>query len=113
MKNKLFSIIGALLFVAAVVVGNFCDFKAANIVEVALAAFALLSVIIGTIKAQKDAGTFTWKTILILALAIIGGALVAVGGGSSNIFEELAGLAIAIISVIVGLVFKPAAKEIN
>lgn len=110
MKNKILAIIGALLFVAAVVVGNFCSFKAANIVELALAAFALVSVIISTIKAQKSAGVAIWKTILILVLTIAGAALVAVGGGSSNIFEEIAGLVVALISIIIGVT---ATKEIK
>lgn len=111
MKNKILAILGALLFVAAVAIGNFCDFKAANAVEIALAAFGLISVIISTIKAQKSAGVALWKTILIIVLCIVGAALVAIGGGSSNIFEQLAGLVVAIIGLIIGVVVKPITEK--
>lgn len=107
MKNKILAILGALLFVAAVAIGNFCEFKAANAVEIALAVFALVSVIVSTIKAQKAAGVSLWKTILIIVLVCVGAALVAIGGGSSNIFEQLAGLVVAIIALIIGVVVKP------
>jgi peptidoglycan/LPS O-acetylase OafA/YrhL len=111
MKNKIIAILGALLFVAAVVVGNFCDFAANTAVEIALAAFALVSVIISTVKQQKEKGVALWKTILIIVLVCVGATLVAIGGGTSNIFEELAGLVVAIIALIIGLVSKSTKTE--
>lgn len=111
MKNKIIAIIGALLFVAAVAVGNFCDFAANTAVEIALAAFALVSVIISTVKQQKEKGVALWKTILIIVLVCVGATLVAIGGGTSNIFEELAGLVVAIIALIIGLVSKTTKTE--
>lgn len=104
MKNKVFAIIGALLFVGAVVVANFADFAAANVVEIALAAFGLASVVISTIKAQKEKGVFSWKTILIIVLAVVAGVLVCIGGVTSNIFEQISGLVVALLAIITGLI---------
>ena len=41
MNNKIIAVIGALLFAAAVVVGNFVQVEAAVVIEIALASFAL------------------------------------------------------------------------
>lgn len=101
--NKVFGIVGALLFVGAVAVGCFCDFKGDVIVQLALSAFALASMIVSIIKKAKDEGTFSWKTVVVIVLAVVGGALCAVGGLQSNIFEAIAGAVVAIISIIFGV----------
>ena len=101
--NKVFGIIGSLLFVAAVVVGYFFNFPAADIVTVALAAFALAMTVVAVVKKQKEAGTFTWKTVVVIALAIIGAVLVALGGLAENTFELLAGAVVGILSIIFGV----------
>lgn len=102
--NKVFGIVGALFFVGAVVVGCFCDFAGSVIVEIALASFGLASVVISAVKKAKADGKLNWKTILVIVLAVIGGALCAVGGFQSNVFEALAGAVVAIIGIIFGLV---------
>lgn len=104
MKNKVFAIIGALLFVGAVVVANFADFAAATVIEIALAAFGLASVVISAIKTQKTKGAFSWKTILIIVLAVAAGVLVCIGGVTSNIFEQISGLVLALLAIITGLI---------
>lgn len=104
MKNKVFGIIGALIFVAAVLIGSFCEFKSADIVSIALAAFAFVSTIISIVKANKEAGTLTWKTILIIVLASVAGALVCVGGFTNSIFEQISGLVVALVAIIMGLI---------
>ena len=104
--NKVFGIVGAILFAAAVAVGCFCDFAGDMIVSLALSAFALASMIIGIVRKAKDEGKFDWKTILVIVLAVAGGALCAVGGYQGNIFEAIAGAVVAIISVIFGIFLK-------
>ena len=102
--NKIFGIVGAILFVASVAIGCFCDFAGSTVIEIALAAFGLASVIVATIKKAKEDGKFSWKTVVVIVLAAVGGALCAVGGFQSNVFEALAGAVVAIISVIFGIV---------
>ena len=101
--NKTFGIIGAVLFVAAVVIGYFCDFAGSAIVTLALSGFGVASLVISTIGKIKEEGKFTWKTIVVIVLALVGGALCAIGGFSDSIFEIISGAVIAILSVIFGL----------
>lgn len=104
MKSKVFGIIGSLLFVAAVVIGYFCKFESADIVAIALSAFALASTVVAVVKKyKKDGEKFNWKFILIIALTIIGAVLVAIGGLSDSIFATLAGAVIGILTIIFGV----------
>ena len=102
---KTWGIIGALFFVAAVTVGYFCNFDGAIIIEIGAAAFGLCSLVIGAIKSGKNKNVKTWKTILIVCFAVIGGVLCCIGGLSQNIFAELAGAALALLAVIFGVIF--------
>ena len=102
--NKVFGIIGSLLFVAAVIVGYFCKFESADIVAIALSAFALASTVVAVVKKYKKEGEkFNWKFILIIALTLVGAVLVAIGGLSDSIFTTLAGAVIGILTVIFGV----------
>ena len=103
MKNT-FGIIGAILFAIAVAVGYFCKFDAAGIIEIALAAFGLATIVISAIKKAKAEGNFSWKTIVVIVAAVIGGALCAVGGYESSIFKVIAGAVVAILAVIFSVV---------
>ena len=109
--NKVFGIIGSLLFVAAVVIGYFCKFESADIISIALSAFALATTIVAIVKKyKKDGEKFNWTYILIIALAIIGAVLVAVGGLSDSIFATLAGAVIGILTIIFGVLAVKADK---
>ena len=104
MKSKVFGIIGSLLFVAAVIVGYFCKFDSADVISVALAAFALASTVVSVVKKyEKEGEKFNWKFILIIVLTIIGAILCAIGGVSDSIFATLAGAVIGILTVIFGV----------
>ena len=109
--NKVFGIIGSLLFVASVIVGYFCKFESADIVTIALSAFALASTVVAVVKKYKKEGEkFNWKFILIIALTLVGAVLVAIGGLSDNIFATLAGAVIGILTVIFGVLAVKADK---
>ena len=101
--NKVFGIIGSLLFVASVVVGYFCKFDSADLVALALDAFALAAYIVAIVKKYKEAGSFSWKLIVVIVGVVVGAALVAVGGLSDSIFATLAGAVIGILTVIFGV----------
>ncbi len=102
--NKVFGIIGSLLFVASVIVGYFCKFESADIIAVALAAFALATTVVAVVKKYKKEGEkFNWKYVLVIALALVGAVLVAVGGLSDSIFATLAGAVIGILTIIFGV----------
>ena len=101
--NKIYGIIGSLLFVAAVVVGYFCKFDSADIVALALDAFALATTAVAIIKKYKEAGKFSWKLVVVIIATIIGAVFVAVGGLSNSVFATLAGAVIGILGIIFGV----------
>lgn len=101
--NKVFGIIGCLLFVASVVVGYFCKFDNADLVALALDAFALATLVVGVIKKYKEAGKFSWKLVVVIIGTIVGAAFVAIGGLSDNIFSTLAGAVVGILTIIFGV----------
>ena len=88
MNNKIIAVFGALLFAAAVVVGNFVQVEAAVVIEIALASFALCAVVISAVKQAKEKNAFSWKTVVVIALAVIGGVLCCIGGLQQAVFKE-------------------------
>ncbi len=102
--NKVFGIIGALLFVASVIVGYFCKFDNADLVAIGLDAFALASTVVAVVQKYKKDGRFSWKLILVIVCTIVGAVFVCIGGLSNNIFEILAGAVVGILAIIFGVV---------
>lgn len=103
--NKIIAVTGALLFAAAVAVGNFAQADAASVIEIALASFGLCAVIVSAVRQAKEKNAFSWKTVVVVALASAGGVLCCVGGLQQTVFEEISGLVLALLAVIFGLVF--------
>ena len=102
---KKWGIIGAIAFLAAVAVGFFCKFDAAVIIEIGVAAFGFTTIVTSAVSYAKKNNIKIWATVLIIALAAIGGVLCCIGGLSQNIFAELEGAALALLSVIFGVIF--------
>ena len=102
---KTWGIIGAIAFLVAVAVGFFCEVDAAVIIEIGAAAFGLCSLIIGAIKSGKTKNVKTWKTVLVICFAVIGGVLCCIGGLNQSIFAEISGAALALLAVIFGVIF--------
>ena len=107
---KKWGIIGAIAFLAAVAVGYFCNFDGSIIIEIGVAAFGLCGLVIGAIKSGKTKNVKTWKTVLIICFAVIGGVLCCIGGLSQNIFAEISGAALALLAVIFGMIYAHKAK---
>lgn len=105
MKSK-FGIIGCIIIVLSAIFGFFFDFAGADIVQIAIAAAGFASVIIGIVKDKKEKGQFTWKTVVVMVLASIGGILCVIGGCSQEIFKELIGGVLALLAIIFGKVIK-------
>lgn len=101
---KVFGIVGAVLFAVAVAIGYFGDFPGDSLVQIALAAFGLASIVIGNVKKAKDEGKFTWKTVVCIILAVAGGVLCAVGGLADSIFATVSGAVVALLAIIFGLI---------
>lgn len=101
--NKFFGVIGALLMVAAVCIAEFCTLKTADVIEIALAAFGLASIIIGVINKAKKESTFSWKTVVVIVLAVVAGVLCCIGGLNQSIFAEIAGAVLALLTIILGI----------
>ena len=102
---KKWGIIGALLFVGAVVFGYFCNFPAATIIEIAVAAFGFCAVVVAAIKGAKEKHIAVWKTIVIVVLASVGGVICCIGGLAQNIFAEISGAVLALLAVIFGMIY--------
>lgn len=102
--NK-WGIIGALFFVAAVIVGAIAKFDGAIVVELALAAFGFTSLVINAVSYGKKHNIKTWLTVSVIVLAAIGGVVCCIGGLSQNIFAEISGAALALLAVIFGIVY--------
>ena len=98
-------IIGALFFVAAVVIGAFLKFDGAIVVELACAAFGFTALVINAVSYGKKHNVKTWLTVLVIVLAAVGGVLCCLGGLAQNIFAELSGAALALVAVIFGVYY--------
>lgn len=103
MKKR--GIIRAIAFLAAVAIGYFCKFDAAIIIEIGVAAFGFAAIVTSAISYAKTNKIKTWVTVLIIALATIGGVLCCIGGMTQTIFAEISGAALALLAVIFGLVY--------
>lgn len=106
---KTWGIVGSILFALAVAFGYFFGFDGATVIEIAIAAFGLTAIIVGAVKAQKEKSNFSlWKTVIVIALASIGGVLVCLGGLQQSIFQTISGAVLALLAVILGIYY---AKE--
>ena len=105
MKNKIIGVGGMLLFAAAIVTAKFVSVPIATVIEIALAAFGLTAVIVSAVRTAKAKNKFSWKTVVIIVLAVIGGVLCCIGGLSQNIFETVSGAILAVLTVIFGVLF--------
>ena len=101
---KKWGIIGALAFLAAVAVGFFCKFDAAVIIEIGVAAFGFTAIVTSAVSYAKKNNKI-WATVLIIALAAIGGVLCCIGGLNQSIFAEISGAALALLAVIFGMIY--------
>ena len=107
---KKWGIIGAVSFLAAVAVGFFCNYDAAVIIEIGVAAFGFTAIVTSAVSYAKKNNVKIWATVLIIALAAIGGVLCCIGGLSQNIFAEISGAALALLAVIFGMIYAHKAK---
>lgn len=103
MKKNIWAIIGAIAFVIDVCLCFFWNFPGDTIVEIAVGAFSLTSLIVNSIKNEKGKGTFTWKTVVIYIFALVSGGLICIGGTEQSIFLELCGAVLAVLGLIFGL----------
>ena len=102
---KKWGIIGAIAFIVAVAVGFFCKFDAAVIIQIRLAAFGFTAIVTSAVSYAKKNNIKIWATVLIIALAAIGGALCCIGGLNQSIFAEISGAALALLAVIFGIIY--------
>ncbi|MBC6720300.1 hypothetical protein [Treponema sp. Marseille-Q4130] len=113
MKYKIIGFIGMLLFAAAVVTAQFVKIPSVTVIEIALAAFGLAAVVISMVETAKEKNNFSWKTVVIIVLAVIGGVLCCIGGLSQNIFKTVSGAILAALTVIFGILFDKKSETAN
>ena len=101
--NKTFGIIGAACFAVAVALGYFVSFPSDTLVQIALAAFGMASLVLAAINKAKEADKFSWKTIVCVVLACIAGILCCLGGLADSIFATVSGAVIALVTIIFGV----------
>ena len=98
-------IVGALLFVAACVVGFIFNFDGSDIVAIGLAAFGMTSTVFAFIKKHKEKGKPIWQIAIVTVLTISSGVLICIGGLSDNIFAAISGAILALMTIIFGLLY--------
>ena len=84
-------IVGALLFVAACVVGSIFNFDGNDIVAIGLATFGLTAIVIAFVKKHKEKGIPIWQIAIVTVLALVSGVLICIGGIADNIFAAISG----------------------
>ena len=92
-------IVGALLFVAACVVGFIFN------VSIGLATFGMTSTVIAFIKKHKENGNPIWQIAIVTVLTISSGVLICIGGLTDNIFAAISGAVLALMTIIFGLLY--------
>lgn len=102
---KKWGIVGALLFVAACVVGFIFNFDGSDIVALGLAAFGVASTVIAFVKKHKEEGTPVWQISVVTVLALGAGVLICIGGLADNIFAAVSGAVLALMTIIFGLLY--------
>lgn len=103
-------IVGALLFVAACVVGFIFNFDGSDIVAIGLAAFGVTTTVIAFIKKHKEKGTPVWQIAIVTVLALVAGVLICIGGLADNIFAAISGAVLALMTIIFGLIYNKQKK---
>ena len=103
-------IVGALLFVAACVVGFIFNFDGSDIVAIGLAAFGMTSTVIAFAKKHKEKGTPIWQIAIVTVLTLVSGVLICIGGIADNIFAAISGAVLALMTIIFGLLYAKEAK---
>lgn len=93
-----------MLFAAAAACGYFFNFAASSIIEIALAAFGLTAIVVGTFKESEEKNIKPWKCVVVCIMALIAGVLCALGGMSNSIFMEISGAVLALIAVIIAAI---------
>ena len=107
---KKWGIVGALLFVAACVVGFIFNFEGSDIVAIGLAAFALTSTVIAFVKKHKEKGTPIWQIAIVTVLTLVAGVLICIGDLADNIFAAISGAVLALMTIIFGLIYNKQKK---
>ena len=102
---KKWGIVGALLFVAACVVGFIFNFDGSDIVAIALAAFGMAATVIAFVKKYKGKGVPVWQIAIITVLTLVAGVLICIGGIADNIFAAISGAVLALMTIIFGLLY--------
>lgn len=92
-------IVGALLFVAACVVGFIFN------VSIGLATFGMTSTVIAFIKKHKENGNPIWQIAIVTVLTISSGVLICIGGLTDNIFAAISGAVLALMTIIFSLLY--------
>ena len=104
--KKTYAIIGAILFIAAVVVGKIAGFDAAVPVSIGLGAFGFAALVAGAVKGSKEKNIPTWQTVVVIIGSTAGGILFFVGGAKEDIMQQISGIVLTLLSIIGGLIFQ-------
>ena len=103
-------IVGALLFVAACVVGFIFNFDGSDIVAIGLATFGLTATVIAFVKKHKEKGTSIWQIAIVTILTLVSGVLICIGGIADNIFAAISSAVLALMTIIFGLLYTKESK---
>ena len=104
-------IVGALLFVAACIVGFIFNFDGSDIVAIGLATFGMTSTVIAFIKKEKGKGNPILQVAIVNGLTINSGVLIWIGWLAENIFAAISGAVLALMTIIFGLLYDKKNKD--
>ena len=106
--KKAWTIIAVICIIAGCIIGQFSKIAIADYGAIALEAFGLVSLIIGTIKKTEER---TWKEYTGVFLFVIAGACCAVAGMAEATMTQIITTVAGLIALIIGLITINIKKE--
>ncbi|MBO7735856.1 MAG: hypothetical protein J6S67_25025 [Methanobrevibacter sp.] len=106
--KKAWTIIAVICIIAGCVLGQFSTIAIADYGAIALEAFGLTALIIGTIK---KAGKKTWKEFTGVALFVVAGVCCAVAGIAEGTMTQIITAVAGLVALIIGLITVQIKKE--
>ena len=107
MKN-VWTIIAVICIIAGCVLGQFSTIAIADYSAIALEAFGLTALIIGTIKKAEKSG---WKEFAVIVLFMIAGVCCAIAGMAEGTMTQIITAVAGLIALIIGLISVKVKKE--
>lgn len=108
MKNKVLTILGAILVVAGAVIAAVSDIAIADLCSIVV---AVIGAVLTCVQVYKKSEKKGWKVILAIALLVLGAGLLGFAGVSSDTVTQLVTATVGLVALITGLFVSLKQKE--